>query len=58
MKCNSNYCVYNRDFACVLDKISINSLGMCDDCITAESDENLLEAEKDAQGFSLGQILP
>ena len=49
MECENDYCIYNRKSRCVLDKISINSLGMCDDCIMIELDEEFLEAEKARQ---------
>ena len=34
MNCEFNYCIYNSDFVCIADEISINSLGMCDSCET------------------------
>ena len=49
MKCENKYCIYNRDFACILDKVRINSLDICDNCIIMELDENFLEAEKERQ---------
>ena len=49
MSCENDHCIYNKDFECILDKISINSLGMCDDCIMVALDKNFLEAEKARQ---------
>jgi len=49
MKCDFDYCIYNRDFICILEEISINSLGMCEECIMIELDEGFLEAEKECQ---------
>ena len=42
MKCEADYCIYNRDFLCVLDEIQLNALGMCDECMLVSiSDEDL-----------------
>jgi len=49
MKCEYEYCIYNKDFKCSLDGVTINSLGMCDDCIIISLDKGFLEAEKDKQ---------
>jgi len=32
MKCEFDDCIYNRGFACILDEIQIDSLGMCEAC--------------------------
>ena len=32
MICDFDYCVYNKKFTCILDRIQINSLGMCEQC--------------------------
>ena len=47
MKCEFNYCIYNRSFECVLDDIQINSLGMCEECMIVELDEAYLKKEKE-----------
>jgi hypothetical protein len=49
MKCESDYCIYNQNHTCVLNKITINSLGMCDDCIMIYIDRDFLESEKKQQ---------
>lgn len=49
MDCENSYCIYNEKSQCTLDKININSLGMCDDCIMIELDEDFLETEKERQ---------
>ena len=42
MKCEFNYCVYNKNYKCVFDEISIDSLGMCECCeIVAIPEKNL-----------------
>ena len=49
MKCELDYCIYNQKFFCILDSVSINGLGMCDDCIIVSLDEKFLESEKERQ---------
>lgn len=49
MNCENEYCIYNLESKCLLEKISVNSLGMCDDCIMISLDEDFLAAEKQRQ---------
>lgn len=49
MNCENEYCIYNLESKCLLEKISVNSLGMCDDCIMISLDEGFLAAEKQRQ---------
>ena len=42
MKCANSFCIYQFKGNCVLDKVDINSLGMCAECIYPEIDENTL----------------
>ena len=53
MKCENDYCIYNKDNTCILGEMSIDSLGMCDACITISLDEGFLKAEKTRQ---LGEL--
>ena len=32
MKCEFDYCIYNKSFSCIVEEIKINSLGLCDEC--------------------------
>ena len=42
MKCEFDYCIYNKEFTCILEKIQVNSFGMCEGCeIVTVSKENL-----------------
>lgn len=47
MKCENSLCIYERDKKCILDEISVNMLGICDDCIYPTVDSSLLEKLKD-----------
>ena len=49
MNCEYEYCIYNRDCLCILDKIEVNSFGMCDSCIIVELDKDFLTTEKERQ---------
>jgi|GEM_PF-692813 len=49
MKCEFDYCIYNRQHKCLLSEPKMNSLGMCDDCIMVSLDEDFLETEKERQ---------
>lgn len=41
-----DYCIYNMDFKCMLNKTNINALGMCEECTIISLDRGFLEAEK------------
>jgi len=49
MKCDFDYCIYNRNYICVLENTTINSLGMCEECIIVSLDKEFLESEKSRQ---------
>ena len=47
MKCEFEYCVYNKKQSCILDEVRIDRLGMCDSCETATIPEEILEKYKE-----------
>lgn len=49
MNCAHKFCIYNRDFLCVLEEVNINSFGICDDCIIVNLEEDFLETQKKLQ---------
>lgn len=49
MKCEMNYCIYNRDFMCTLKEIQLNLLGMCEECIIVSITDDVLEELKESQ---------
>ena len=46
MKCENSFCMYQFKGTCRLDKVSIDSLGMCTDCIYLDIDEKILNQVK------------
>ena len=39
MECLNNFCIYQKEDKCMLGRISINTLGMCESCIVVNIDE-------------------
>ena len=52
IKCDFDYCIYNKKYKCTLDEINVNAFGMCEDCVLVHLDEKLLEKQKQAQKTS------
>lgn len=48
MNCENRLCVYWRENLCILDKIEIDSLGMCSACILVDIAETQLRAAREA----------
>jgi len=47
MKCEFDYCIYNKESICILDEIQMDSLGMCESCeIVAVPKANLEKYKK------------
>ena len=46
MKCEFNYCVYNREQICILNEIKINSFGICEPCEMIDIPNNIIEKHK------------
>ena len=46
MNCENNFCIYQNNGECKIENISINSLGMCSECILPDIDETTLYKEK------------
>jgi len=49
MDCEKEYCIYNMDNRCRFEKVTINSLGMCDDSVLISLDKGFLAKEKARQ---------
>lgn len=46
MRCENNFCIYESNGKCMLNKISIDGLGMCAECIYPTIDEQILADAK------------
>jgi|GEM_PF-1403858 len=46
MDCEFELCIYNKNKKCAIEKITINELGMCDMCLIATVEKDILEREK------------
>ena len=47
MKCEFELCIFNEELTCGLEEVNINVWGMCDDCIIAELDDDVLRKQKE-----------
>ncbi len=46
MNCENKFCIYQNEGKCTLNKVDIDSLGMCADCIYPDIDEKILNQAK------------
>jgi len=46
MRCEVEYCIYNQAFACMLDEIQIDGVGLCDSCEMIAVPKELMEQYK------------
>jgi len=49
MRCENEFCIYNKGNNCRFERVTINTLGMCEDCIIITLEKDFLEAEKEMQ---------
>jgi len=49
MRCDFEYCIYNKGFICILDDIWINAVGVREECIIVEIEKEQLEKLKEEQ---------
>ena len=47
MRCENNFCIYWKDKSCILDEISLDIQGQCEDCIYIDLDENFSRSFSD-----------
>lgn len=43
MNCENNFCIYCDEGKCILQNISINNIGMCDECILINLNDEILK---------------
>ena len=41
MNCQNNFCIYWDNKKCILDEISLNICGQCEECVLIDIDEEL-----------------
>ena len=46
MNCENILCIYQSNNKCILDSISVDSLGMCTECIYPNIDQEILDHAK------------
>ena len=46
MNCENKFCIYQNEGKCMLNRVDIDSLGMCADCIYPDIDEKVLNQAK------------
>ncbi len=46
MNCENDFCIYQDEGVCTIEKISINNLGMCMECIYPKIDNEILNQAK------------
>lgn len=46
MKCELDFCIYNRELTCILGEIHIDALGKCEECETVFLPKEILEKYK------------
>lgn len=47
MNCDNCFCIYFKQGQCILEKISLNNLGSCENCIYIDIDEETLQKERE-----------
>ncbi len=55
MKCEFEYCIYNKEECCMLKSVSIDMQGTCEECITVFLDKDFLKRQKEDQLKSIEQ---
>ena len=47
LNCEMDYCIYNKDFFCILSETQVNMLGMCEQCILISIPDDILRELKE-----------
>ena len=56
MECEFNYCIYNKDSICILEKITVDGLGMCEPREIVSMPEEDLQKYKEKRLETIKQI--
>ena len=54
MQCENNYCAYWEEGECVLSKITINEIGMCEECVLVNFEKEELQKAREKTRRNLG----
>ncbi len=46
MDCENAMCIYQKEGKCILDEITLNEMGVCEECIVVTIDKGFLEYKK------------
>lgn len=46
MECENEFCIYEKDGICILDKISLDVQGSCKSCVYVNIDDELKKIKK------------
>ena len=49
MYCSNMFCIYSRNNKCILDEVSIDEIGICQDLILVDIPDQTLQRYKDKQ---------
>ncbi len=49
MTCENIFCIYQRNNECILEEISLDIIGICDNCIYVDIDTKMLNELKENQ---------
>ena len=49
MTCENIFCIYQRNNECILEEISLDIMGICDNCIYVDIDTKMLNELKENQ---------
>ncbi len=49
MNCENEYCIYNKEYKCILDEITLDIQGKCIECIYVDIPSQQLEKLKEEQ---------
>lgn len=47
MKCNNYFCIYWSNNRCILDKVSLDIMGICEECTYVNIDESILKNQRE-----------
>lgn len=55
MKCNNYFCIYWSNNSCILDKVSLDIMGICEECTYVNIDDNILYEQRRDQLMKLDE---